>query len=244
MNKVWILFKRELKSQMSSASLYILAAIFIALLGYLFYNIFAVAGRTQGLTVESVVMRPVFGNINALFIFIIPLLAMRSFSEEKRLGTLNLLLLSPVSEQQVVAAKVLVGAALIMFFLSLTLIFPLLLLAHGHQNIMALLSSYMGTFLHAMCCFMLSSFASSLTKNSVLAAMLGIFGLLFFMSLSWTAQTSQNFLVSQIFEYLSLGSHYESFSRGAIRSYDLAYYMSFFGIFWLLTLRSLDARNW
>ena len=101
---------------MSSAMIYILAAIFIGLLGYLFFNIFSMANQMQNLTVESAVMRPMFGNINTLFIFIIPLLAMKLFSEEKKQGTMNLLLLSPLSDQQIIASKVLAGTTLILFF--------------------------------------------------------------------------------------------------------------------------------
>ena len=244
MRKVWILFRREIISQMSGAMIYILAAVFVGLLGHLFFSIFTVANRMQNLTVEAAVMRPIFGNINTLFIFIIPLLGMKLFSEENKQGTMNLLFLSPLSEQQIVAAKVLVGATLLLFLLGLTLIFPIILCLNGYQNISVLLSSYMGSFLHGMCYMMLSCFISSLTKNIVLAAMLGVFSILFFISLSWTAQTSQNFIVSQIFDYLSLTSHYEPFSRGSMRSYDLVYYGSFFIFFWLLTLKSLNRRNW
>ena len=224
--------------------IYVLAAIFIGLLGYLFFNVFSLANQVQHLTVETAVMRPMFGNINTLLIFIVPLLGMKLFSEEKKQGTMNLLLLSPLSEQQIIASKVLVGAVLILFFFALTLIFPLMLFLSGYQNIAALATSYIGAFLHGMCYMILSCFVSSLTKNSALAAIMGIFGILFFMSLTWTAQTSQNFLISQIFDYLSLASHYEPFSRGTVRSYDLVYYGSFFCLFWLLTVKSLDSRNW
>ena len=244
MRAITVLFKREIKAQFSSAMIYILATVFIGLLGHLFFNIFTLANQAQGLTVESAVMRPMFGNINTILIFIIPLLAMKLFSEEKKQGTMSLLLFSPLSDQQIIASKVMVGAVLILFFLGLTLIFPTILFFSGYQNMATVVTSYTGAFLHAICCLMLCCFVSSLTKNSVLAAIMGIFGILFFISFSWTAQTSQNFMVSQIFDYLSLTAHYEPFSRGTVRSYDLAYYASFFGIFWFLTAKSLDARNW
>ena len=229
---------------MTSAMIYVLGAVFIGLLGHLFFNIFTLANKLQNLTVETAVMRPMLGNINTLFIFIVPLLAMRLFSEEKKQGTINLLFLAPLSEQQIIAAKVLVGATLIAFFLVLALIFPIILFCNGYQNVAAIATGFLGAFINGMCYMMLSCFAASLTKNLILAAIMGMFGILFFVSLSWTAETSSNFLVSQLLEYLSLGAHFEAFSRGTIRSYDLVYYGSFFGFFWLLTAQSLDARNW
>ena len=244
MRRVWVLYKREIKAQMSASMIYILAAIFIGLLGYLFFNVFAMANQVQNLTVESPVMQPIFGNINTLFIFIIPLLAAKLFTEEKKQGTMDLLFLSPLSDSQIVLAKVLVGMTIILFFLSLTSIFPIILVISGYQGKMILLTSYGGSFLHAVCCLILCCFISSLTKNFVLSAMLGIFSILFLISLSWTAQTSKNFLISQIFEYMSLAAHYEPFSRGTVRSYDLVYYLSFFAFFWFLTIRSLHSRNW
>lgn len=244
MKKIWALYQREIKSLFTSAMIYILSAVFMGLLGHLFVNIFTLANQMQNLTVESAVMRPMFGNINTLFIFIVPLFAMKLFSEEKKYGTMNLLLLSPLSEQQIIASKVLVGMTLILFFLGLTLVFPIMLFVSGYQNGAAILTGYTGAFLNGMCYMMLSCFASSLTKNSILAAMMGMFGILLFASFSWTAQTSQNFLVAQIFEYLSLTSHYEPFSRGTIKTYDVVYYGSFFGLFWFLTAKSLDVRNW
>ena len=244
MKKIWILYKREVKSQFTGTMIYILSAVFIGLLSYLFINIFTLANQMQNLTVESAVMRPMFGNINTLFIFIIPLFAMKLLSEEKKYGTMNLLLLSPLSEEQIMASKVLVGMTFVLFFLGLTLIFPGILFLSGYENRAAILTGYGGAILNGMCCMMLSCFVSSLTKNAVLAALMGIFGILFFASLSWTAQTSQNFLISQIFEYLSLSSHYEPFSRGTIKTYDVVYYGSFFTFFWLLSIKSLQSRNW
>ena len=244
MNAIFLLYAREIKSRFTSPMIYILAAIFSGMLGYLFFSLFLEANRLQNISIESAVIRPLFGNINALLIFIIPLLSMKSFSEEKRQATINLLFLSPLSDRQIVTAKILSGVVVMVFFLTLTFIFPLILFMSGYQNTASILSGYIGVFLHGICCLVFSQFCSSLTKNTALAGILGIFGLLFFMSFSWTAQTSQNFLVSQIFDYLSLGSHYEPFSRGTIRSYDLVYYMSFFSFFWFLLMASLDSRNW
>ena len=229
---------------MGGAMIYILATIFIALVGYLFFSVFRLASEMQNLTVESMVMRPVFGNINSLFIFIVPLIAMKLFSEEKKQGTMNLLLTSPLSNTQIIFSKVLTGLALILFLLALTLIFPITLVSYGYQNMGALFTSYLGATLNALCYLVLSCFVSSLTKNSILAALLGIFGILFFVILAWTAQTTKNFLIAQIFEYVSLPSHFEAFSRGTVRSYDLVYYMSFIFSFFLLTSKSIAARNW
>lgn len=244
MRRVWVLYRREIRAHMSSPMIYILAALFIGFLGYLFFSIFSMANQMQNLTVESPVVQPIFGNINTLFIFITPLLASKLFAEEKKQGTMDLLFLSPLSDTQIVLTKVLVGATVILFFLSLTLIFPLILISSGYRGEMILVTSYGGSFLHSMCYLILCCFISSLTKNLILSAMLGVFSILFFISLSWTAQTSTNFVISQIFEYMSLASHYEPFSRGAVRSYDLAYYFSFFTFFWLLTIKSLHSRNW
>lgn len=244
MSKVFVLLKRDLQSFFTSPLIYILAAVFSGLMGYMFYSVFAMASEAKDVAINTAVMRPIFGNINTLFIFIIPLIGMKLISEEKKNHTLDLLLVSPLKDYQVVLAKLLTGALIITFLLFVTLIFPSILAFSGYSNWSTVVLGYLGAWLNGVSFLMFCLFVSSLTKNNVIAAVSGMFGILLFVSFNWTAQTSNNFIISQIFDYLGISGHFEPFSRGVIVSYDLLYYMSFIFVFWICTLKSLDSRNW
>ncbi len=244
MNKVWILFKRDILGELSSPIFYILSSFFIALLGYLFVNLFSIAHSSQDIAIHSFAMRPLFGNMNTLFIFILPLFSMRLITEEKKQGTLNLLYLAPLKDWQILLSKFLTGSVIIAIFLGLTLIFPLILHFSGYDNWASIFTGYLGAFVNALSYLSFSYFIGMITRSTVFAAFMGILGLLSIVALSWTAQTTSNQIVGQLFEYLSISSHFEPFSRGAIKLHDLVYFASFIGIFFIMTLKSMDARNW
>ncbi len=244
MNKALILYKREVKSLFISPMTYIMGSIFMGLMGYLFFNVYLIADQIREIPFNAAVMRPLFGNMNTLFIFIVPLFAMKLVTEESKSGVLNLLFLSPMKDWEILFGKWLAGITLILFFVSLTFSFPLILHFSGYANWEASFTGYLGVLLNANCYLMFSFFISSLTRQPILATVVSMIGLLVIVGLSWTAQTTQNPVVAKLFEQLSLSVHFEPFSRGVIKSFDLSYFIFFFTFFWLLTLRSFDSRNW
>lgn len=244
MNKAFLIAKKDIKLSFSSPLVFVLAALFIGLLGYLFFNVFIIADQIKDLPLNAAVMRPLFGNMNTLFIFIIPLFSMNLISEEKRQNTINLLFMSPAKDWEIYLGKLISGMVLILFYLSLTMIFPIILFVSGYENWQSSLTGYIGLFVNATSYLVFSFFFSSLTKNTIFAAMSSIFGLLLIIGLAWTSQTTENIAVSELFSYLSLSTHFEPFSRGVIKSVDMIYYLSFIFFFSLLTLKSFESRDW
>lgn len=244
MKKSLIIAKRDLRSFFAGPMLYLISAVFIGLVGYLFFNVFDLANQMRNLPINAAVMRPLFGNINTLFIFIIPLISMTLMTEEKKRESLDMLFVAPLKDSEILLGKFLAGLGLLLFLLSLTLIFPVILIFNGLSNYASLITGYIGLVLTGSCYLVFTLFISGLTKNTIISSLFGILGLIFLASLSWTAETTSNYLVSLIFRYLSLSSHYEPFSRGVMVSSDVMYYASFFCLFWLLNLKSFDSRNW
>lgn len=244
LSATFVLYRKEIGTLFISPVTYIIGGIFTGLMGYLFFNVFVIADQMRDIPFNAAVMRPLFGNMNTLFIFIVPVFAMRLICEEIKTGTIQMLYLSPLKDFEIILGKFLAGMTLISFYLGLTLIFPLILHFSGYANWEATFTGYLGLILNTACYFMFSFFISSLTRNQALAVVASMIGLLFFIGLAWTAQTTQNPIVSTLFEQLSLSVHFEPFSRGVIKSYDFTYYVFFFMFFWLLSLRSLDSRNW
>jgi ABC-2 type transport system permease protein len=241
---VMALYSKETKESFSSPLIYILAASFCLIIGWLFYNYIAFS---QNLTTNSITKRvliPVFGNMNFTFLFLAPLLTMGLFSEEKKQGTLDLLLSSELTHFQIIMGKFLSSLTSAFFILSLTFVCPIILAMAGYSDWGMVLTCYAGLMLTIMCYLVVGVFFSSLTENQVLAAFLSFGFLLMLMLLVATANASHNMLVAQIIQYLSVPFHFEHFLRGTLKNYSMVYFFSFWGFFFFLTHISLDARKW
>lgn len=245
MRGVFILCQRELKESFSSPLIYILTALFSAIMGWLFFNYLISSGQElTNLTLTNTVLVPIFGNMNFIFVFLAPLITMRLLAEEKKLYTLDLLFQSELRHWQIIIGKFLASTLQILFMLSFTLIFPIILAFSGYADWGIVGSSYLGIILSVMCYLAVGLFASSLTENQIVAAVLTFCLLLGIMLLVATANATQNTIVAEIFQYMSTPYHFESFVRGSVRSFNLVYFASFMGFFFYGTHLSLDARNW
>lgn len=246
MRGVWILFRKELDESLRSPLIYVLTALFSALMGWLFFNYLIASGSQQMTTVSlsTSVLGPVFGNMNFIFVFFAPLLTMRLFAEEKKLESLNLLFLSDLNHFQIILAKFFSSLFVGIFMLSTTFLFPLILAWAGYSDWGLVISCYIGIILTMMAYLSVGLFASSLTENQIVAAVLSFCLLLALMLMVITAQATRNEIVAQLFQYMSSPYHFESFVRGTIRSFNLVYFLSFIGFFFYATHLSLDARKW
>jgi ABC-2 type transport system permease protein len=240
----WSLVKKELKDAFLSPLIYILAALFSLIMGWLFFNYLIGSKELTEQSLTESVLIPLFGNMNFIFIFLAPLLTMRSIAEEKKQHTLELLLTSRLSHLQIVCAKLISTLVMAVFMLSLTLVFPIVLAFSGYGHWGVVISAYLGIVLCVLCYLSVGLFASSLTDNQIVAALLTFSLLLGLMLFVLTANATDNYIVSQICEYLSLSFHLEGFVKGAIKSFDVFYFFSFSGFFIYLTTLSLDARRW
>lgn len=244
MNKIMILAKKELKDSFSSPLIYVLCGLFSLMMGWLFFNYLVQAKQMTTATMSMGVITPIFGNVNFIFVFLCPLITMRSFAEEKKQHTLDLLLRSELTEMQIILGKFISNVMMVLFMLSMTLLFPLILSFSGFSDWGVVWSSYLGIVLSIMAYTAVGLFCSSLTDNQIVASLLTFCILLGSMLLVISVNATNNYLLALIVQYLTIPFHYEGFTRGLLRSYSIVYFISFYAFFLLLTLKSLQARKW
>ena len=235
---------KELKDIFLTPMIYVLAAIFSLIMGWLFYSLVMNSQSMTELTMTNSVLRPVVGNINILMMLFIPLLTMRCFSIEFKNKTIDLYIMNNTSWTTVYFAKLLAIFISTLFLILPTLIFPVVLTLSGYSDWGVVLVSYLGVILSQLLYISISLFASALTTNVIVAAVIS-FSILFGVAmLAFSASVSGNYIVGQMVSYLSFIYHYNGFSMGMVRSYDLLYYFSGILIFYYMTVRALDARKW
>ena len=254
MTGVWAIFKREIRLYFTSPIAYVVLTIFTLIAGYLFYSIFGFFNlismqaamnpmMARDLNVTDGVLRPLFQNVSVIMLLVMPLLTMRLFAEEKKSGTIELLLTYPVRDGAVLLGKY--GAALALFavMLGLTLLYPVMVHYFARVEPGPLLTGYLGLLLLGAALLALGTLASSLTENQIVAAV-ATFGIaLLFYVLGWSADLSGPWL-SRIVAHLSLNDHLENFSKGVIDTRDVIYYLNFVLLCLFLTLRSVESRRW
>ena len=254
MKNTWIIAKRDLGSFFSSPVFYSVTTVFLILYGIVFFillNSFSFAsfqthqlrGADIGLNLNEMVIEPSFQQMAVILLFIIPLITMRSFAEEKKSKTFALLLSSPVRLEEIILGKFLACMIVISLMMLLSGYSIGYLVFAGQPEIGPILTGYLGIFLMTGCYVSMGLFASSLTDNQIIAAVIGFGIALFIWFIGWGAQAVGPEL-GQILEYLSLITHLQHFLKGLIDSSDLAYYLSFilFGLF--LTHRVLESSRW
>ncbi|MBF0205973.1 MAG: ABC transporter permease subunit [Oligoflexia bacterium] len=239
-----ILLKKELYSYFTSPLPYLLACIFIFLLGWNFFHSLVTSKEDQMVSLSNSVIIPIFGNINFLFLFIAPLLTMRSFAEEKRDQTIELLFTSSLTDLEIIVAKYLAVISVTLFILLFTTIFPIILALSGYNDWPIIFSNYLGTIINIACYLAVGILISSCTQNQILSALISFALLVFLLLLAHSSNIISNFSLGQMVAYLSLSNHLWAFSAGAINSSDLIYYFSFIIFIIFLTHRSLSRRKW
>jgi ABC-2 type transport system permease protein len=197
----------------------------------------------QSLNVNQQMIRPLLLNMTVVFLFLLPLITMRTYAEEKRSGTIELLLTSPLTDVQIVAGKFLGALALYGAMLGVSLVHFALLFAFGRPEWKPLVTSYIGLLLFGGCFISLGLFISSLTRNQIIAgaATFGVFLLLWV--IDWIGQ-GMGPRAEAVLKYLSMTEHLDDFVKGVIDTKHLVYYLSFitFGLF--LTVKSVDSERW
>jgi ABC-2 type transport system permease protein len=253
MKNIWIICKKELNSYFTSPIAYLLIAMFAVIFGYFFWNVVGyfvfmslqqqMGGRGFPMNLNEQIVRPLLQNVSVLGLFLIPLITMRLFAEEKRSGTIELLLTSPITDFQILAGKWL--AALLMYSAMLLVagLNFVFLFVHGQPDWRPMLVGFVGLLLQAGGLLAIGTFISTLTKNQIIAgaATFGVCLLLWVME--WVAGY-ETATWARVMAYLSIVSHFESFAKGVVDSKDVIFYCSviFFGLF--LTARSLESLRW
>jgi len=237
MSVVKAIFSKEFKGYFSSPTAYVFMTVYLVLTGWLFFRAFFFEAQAS--------MRYYFVVLPWIFLFLLPAVTMRTWAEEKSSGTLELMLTLPVKDYEVVLGKFLAC----FFFLALTVMFsfpiPLIVYMYGNPDPGPLIGGYLGALFMGAAYLSIGIFASGLTKNQIVAYIMGI-ALCFFMFIlgeGLVLGVLPRALVP-IFEYLGLGSHFHSIGRGVIDTRDLVYYVSVVVFFLFLNVRTVERRKW
>lgn len=252
-----LILNRELKSYFSSLTVYVVILMFLLMTGYFFYNLLAtfsvvsfqaqtdpmLARQYQLLNINETVIRPLFGSISIILLLMTPLLTMRLFAEEKKTGTIELLLTFPINDIDVVLGKYLACFVVLLSMVLLTITYPVLLVILGEPEVVPIATGYFGLVLIGGAAISLGIFTSSLTENQIVSASMS-FGILFFFWLISYSVPLVSAGLGQFLGYLSLNEHIASLSKGVVDSEDIIYYLCFIVLFLFLTLRSLETKRW
>jgi ABC-2 type transport system permease protein len=252
--KVWPIFKKEMRLYFTSPVAWVVFTIFLVIAGYFFYSIFAFftlasmqsamnPAMARDLNVTDSVMRPLFSNISVILLLLMPVVTMRLFAEERRSGTIELLLTYPVRDGAVLAGKYLAALALYAIMITLTLLYPAIVVYFARLEWGPVLTGYIGLLLMGATFIAVGVFASSLTENQIVAALTTFGVLLIFWVLGWSADYAGG-AVGRVLQFLSILEHNESFAKGVVETKDVLYYVNFIALALFLTLRSLEARRW
>ena len=253
MRNIWTICRRELYAYFVSPIAWVLLTIFAFLSGAFTYLISAafvrasiegqMSGQTFPMNVNEQVIAPLFSNMAVVGLFLIPLISMRLFAEEKRQGTIELLVTSPVHDLEIIMGKwlsavLMYGALLVVLLADYSFLF-----IYGNPDWKPVATGFLGILLQGGCLLAFGTFISTLTRNQIVAGAIGFALALVLWILNWTTSFGNSDTV-QVLNYLSIVSHMDSFSRGVIDTKDLIYYLSmiFFGLF--LTARSLESLRW
>jgi ABC-2 type transport system permease protein len=185
----------------------------------------------------------VFLDMRLCLLLVLPLMTMRLFAEEKKLGTIELLWTYPVRDSQIVAGKFLACWLFFLIMLLLTAINPVIFYRFYQFDVGPLLAAYLGIFLLGTAFIACGLFVSSLTENQVVSAMATYGILVFFWFMTWNEEAASQSILRMLLR-LSLFDRFYNFSRGVIDTRDVAFFVLFAGLFLFLTLQSLSVRKW
>ena len=251
MANVLALARKELRSYFASPIGYVIVGLFALLFGYFFYAYLGFFGRSSeqmmmgGRTpnVNQDMVRGVLLNSAVIILFIMPMITMRTYSEEKRSGTIELLLTSPITDVQIILGKFLGAMGLYAVMLAVTMIYIAILFFLGNPEWKPILAGYLGLLLMGGCFVSVGLLISSLTKNQIVAAVVTFAVFLMLWVINWIGENSGP-TTREIVNYLSIMHHFDDFARGIIDTKHVIYYLSFitFGLF--LTAKSVDSERW
>jgi ABC-2 type transport system permease protein len=258
MKSVYWIARREIGSFFYSPIFYVVTAVFLVLYGFLFFAILsdfsqyslqaaaqaeAVKKAGYSINANEMVIVPALGNMSIILLFIIPLITMRSFAEERKNKTFSLLLSSPVHLSGIVAGKFLACLTVVAFMILLSSYSIIFVGVVGQPELGPIFSAYLGMLLMMGCYIAMGVFASSLTDNQIVAAVIG-FGLALLMWLLELPAQDPDSGIGIILGEISLRSHLDPFMNGILDTKDIFFYLSFMAFILLITHQVLDSRRW
>jgi len=255
MSNVLTIAHKELRSYFVSPIAYAVIGLFALLYGVFFVSslgfllrVSLQAGMMEGappININEYMIRPLLGNTGVIMLFVLPMITMRSYAEEKRSGTIELLLSSPLTDLQILLGKFFGALSLFGLMLGITAIHMMFLFWYGEPELAPILSGYLGLLLMGASFISVGLLISSTTKNQVVAVMVTFAVLLLFWVISWLVVDPTGSSTSdQVLAYLSVLDHFDDFSKGVIDTSHVAYYLSFITFSLFLTAKSVDSEHW
>jgi len=243
---------KELRGYFGSPMAWVMMGLFAIIFGW-FFNVYlrffvedamrSQFGAPPQMNVNERLVRPLLQNASVLVLFILPMITMRTYSEEKRSGTIELLLTSPVTDVEIILGKFVGAVGLFAGLLAVTMLYVGVLFGLGRPEVLPVLSGYLGLLLLGSCFLSVGLFISSTTKNQMVAGAATFVVALMFWIINWFSDSAGP-TIGPILTYLSITQHFDDFGKGVIDTKHVIFYLSFiaFGLF--LTLKSVDSERW
>jgi ABC-2 type transport system permease protein len=253
MRNILAIAQKELRSYFASPIAYIVIGLFALLYGYFYavmlqyfvragMNLGQMGAQQQAMNINQDMLRPVLQNVTVLLLFLLPAMTMRTYSEERRSGTIELLLTSPLSDFQIIMGKFLGALSLYSLMLAVTLVHIGVLFIYGSPEWKPIVTSYLGLLLLGGSFLSVGLFISTLTTK-IVAYIVTFSVFLMLWVISWIGSFSTG-IFTDVTAYLSIIEHFDDFGKGVIDTTHVIYYLSLisFGLF--LTAKSVDTERW
>src|SRR5919109_3473353 len=254
MRSIYAVFKREVKAYFTLPIAYVMMGGLLFIVGLLYFLSFrwflgvsfdAMRNpmMSSELDLSSMVVGATISTIGVVSVFTLPLLTMRLWAEEKRTGTIELLLTFPLRDSSIVLGKFFAGLAVYLVLLMLSLLYPLLAALYARLDPGPIWAGYLGTLLLGSTLFAFGFLCSTWTENQIVACALAWAGFLFF----WLIGHAADFAgadVGKLLTNLSFAKHQENFAKGVIETQDVAFFVLFTAFCLFLTLRSIESTRW
>ncbi len=255
MRNVLTIVRKELRAYFVSPIAYVVLTGFLLLGGWFFFNLLSrfnvllsiytqlQQGAEDQLNLNEFVIAPLMHNLSIVLVILVPMITMRAYAEEKKGGTYELLLTSPLRTGEIVLGKFLASFVFICIMLGLTGVYPAVLIAFGNPEIGVLLAGYLGLLLLATSFVAVGLLTSSFTENQIIAAVSGLVATLLLYIIGWPADTAGEVL-GPLLRYLSVTEHFAEMVNGLIDTQDLVYFASLILLSLFLTQRSVESLRW
>jgi len=255
MRNIMAIAGKELRSYFHSPIAYLVMSVYALLCGFFFYNqtgyvasqmlrmsMMGGAGAPP-ISLNDYIIRPLIqGIVTVVLLLLLPLVTMRLYAEEKRSGTIELLLTSPLTDMEIILGKFLGALALFSVLVLLTFLYISVLFVYGNPNFRPVLATALGLYLYGAALLALGMWFSTFTKNQIIAGTVSLVVFLLLYVLDWPEAYSASTAAS-VMSYMAISRHLDNFAKGVIDLTDVVYYLSVIVLGVFLTARSVDAQK-
>lgn len=255
MINVYAIARKEFRAYFASPTAYVIIGLYALLFGVFYYVILDFfmkqslqagqmgMGGPQAMNVNQQFIRPLLGQASVIVLFMMPMITMRTYAEEKRSGTIELLLTSPLSDWQIILGKFFGALALYLLMLLVTMVDVAILFLYGSPDWRPIAVGYLGLVLLGASFLSIGLLISSFTKNQIVAGVMTFAVLLLLWVINWLGNFGGP-TVQAILSYLSLTDHFDDFAKGVLDTKHVVYYLSFITLGLFLTAKSVDSERW